>query len=453
MEKPNIVFIVLDTLREDYVEYFKNNLVNKYGFIFYKNSISCSPWTTPAHASIFTGNYPLIHGVHESRNRKITDVKLESTSILNVYLKSKGYITYLLSANPLISPHFGFTGFKYLYLHDYSLPLPLLNNHDLDELREIKLELSSGGKKELLKALLKERKYKLLFKDAANHFLIKLYHPIYMRMNNWPKDKGVRKILPELKKFLEKRYEKRFIFLNFMEMHEPYSRKLIFKKYFFENILFNKEIDERVISIFKMKYRDQAKYLSSKIIELLNLLMEYNEFDRSLIIITSDHGQLLGEYKRIGHGIFLYDELLKIPLLIKYPENISIRLSENEFKYISLVNFKKFIVALVNGRINSDDILYSDIVFSESYGVHIPYGRSVSDKINDLEKYRIAVYYDNLKMIFNVSDWCIESIYPEDYKRSDIVFLKKKVIDFLKSAIRRKLIKKLKYRRLGHNIV
>ena len=93
-------------------------------------------------------------------------------------------------------------------------------------------------------------------------------------------------------------------------------------------------------------------------------------------------------------------------------------------------------------------------MFSESYEVHVPYGKSVSEKINDLEKYRIVAYYDNLKIIFNVNNWRIESIYPKDYnKRSDIVFLKKKVIDFLKSSIRRKLIKKLKYRRLGHNIV
>jgi len=70
----------------------------------------------------------------------------------------------------------------------------------------------------------------------------------------------------------------------------------------------------------KHEYQREVDYVTKKILEMLEMLKNKNLFDNSLIVVTSDHGQLLGEHNKISHGIFLYDELLKVPLLIKYPK-------------------------------------------------------------------------------------------------------------------------------------
>ena len=57
--------------------------------------------------------------------------------------------------------------------------------------------------------------------------------------------------------------------------------------------------------------------------EHLGVLFEWLKrealFDYMLIIVTADHGELLGEHDDKGHGSSLYEEELRIPLVVKYP--------------------------------------------------------------------------------------------------------------------------------------
>ena len=54
--------------------------------------------------------------------------------------------------------------------------------------------------------------------------------------------------------------------------------------------------------------------------ELLALLRELGRYDSSLIVLTSDHGEAFGERGRVGwHGDSLYDEQLRIPLVVRLP--------------------------------------------------------------------------------------------------------------------------------------
>jgi len=102
MELPNVIFIVVDTLRRDYAKPLEEEL-KKFEFISYENAIAPASWTTPSHASIFTGLYPALHGAHETKNKKDIEVKFKNrNSILSLRLQDMGYKTYLLSANPYI---------------------------------------------------------------------------------------------------------------------------------------------------------------------------------------------------------------------------------------------------------------------------------------------------------------------------------------------------------------
>jgi len=82
------------------------------------------------------------------------------------------------------------------------------------------------------------------------------------------------------------------------------------------------------------------------------------------------------------------------------------------------------------------------VVFAESYGIGgvtvNPQTEMEKKNIEQLEKYRIAIYYKNFKGIFNVTDWKFEEIFSYDPNvevTEDVVkHMKKEVIKFLKTA-------------------
>ena len=52
---------------------------------------------------------------------------------------------------------------------------------------------------------------------------------------------------------------------------------------------------------------------------LISALKSYGLYDDTLIIISADHGEFLGERDLISHGMYLYEESVRVPLLIKFP--------------------------------------------------------------------------------------------------------------------------------------
>ena len=52
---------------------------------------------------------------------------------------------------------------------------------------------------------------------------------------------------------------------------------------------------------------------------LVESLRRRGLYDDAWIIITSDHGELLNEHEQIGHGVTLYQQEIRIPLIVKFP--------------------------------------------------------------------------------------------------------------------------------------
>ncbi|KUK17260.1 hypothetical protein [Thermococcus sibiricus] len=107
-----------------------------------------------------------------------------------------------------------------------------------------------------------------------------------------------------------------------------------------------------------------------------------------------------------------------------------------------MVKLKPFILSIIDNKLSDDSILYEGTVFAESYGVHTDVGdvsnETEKKNIEQLDKYRIAVYYKGFKGIFNVEDWKFEEIISYDPKiegTKDVVkHMKKEVVRFLKTA-------------------
>lgn len=152
--EPNVVLIVIDTLRADHLPFYgyKKNTAPFLSEIAAKsavfdNTFSVSSWTASATASIFTSLYPVQHGVilgyWASRNLRIEFHRIpgEIKTIPEV-MKEKGYKTYGTAANVNICEKQGFTqGFDKFEQHRYGEKSKLNR-----QLKKWEKDIKSGGK-------------------------------------------------------------------------------------------------------------------------------------------------------------------------------------------------------------------------------------------------------------------------------------------------------------------
>jgi arylsulfatase A-like enzyme len=136
----------------------------------------------------------------------------------------------------------------------------------------------------------------------------------------------------------EHRRERVFLFLHTYEPHHPYVARDHFpgleSEYdgplppvippeLLKEITFGKrEIDERDLRYIVHAYDSDLRSTDEGFRRLLRFLRRQGFFEDALIVLTSDHGEEFGEHGGVGwHGHTLYEELLRIPLVIKLPGN------------------------------------------------------------------------------------------------------------------------------------
>ncbi|MDE1856698.1 MAG: sulfatase-like hydrolase/transferase [Candidatus Micrarchaeota archaeon] len=144
--------------------------------------------------------------------------------------------------------------------------------------------------------------------------------------------------------------------------------------------------------------------------ELIGTLRSRGVYDDTMVIITSDHGQAFNEHGFMYHGTYLYDEIVRIPLIIKYPHGRRFRKRPG---CQSLCNIFPLIRDILDGK--DDRRVTTGSAFAEAYGntEHIPkaYSHMMPYIEKTYEKVRKAVYTDSGKMTFNDTDGTIEELY------------------------------------------
>ncbi len=194
-----------------------------------------------------------------------------------------------------------------------------------------------------------------------------------------------------------------FMFINFMEMHDPYPSDVKYPPNEFHlNDLFGiKKIDEGLMRKIKREYFEQSKIADLYFGRILDAIKEV--YDNTLIILTSDHGQALKEKDYYGHGIYLYDELVKIPMIVKYPNAYK---PKNDF-LISLASIYHFIKSTVEGDY---ELKKEDLIISESYGIQDSLnGIAIDDKTRkEYDVPRKAIFKDGYKLVVNCSIGAVE---------------------------------------------
>lgn len=88
-----------------------------------------------------------------------------------------------------------------------------------------------------------------------------------------------------------------FLFLQLNEPHAPYTPPSRFME--------------------RLPYDGEVAYADEIIGRLVAYLKAHQLYDRSTILLTADHGEGLGDHGEQGHGLFVYEEALHVPLIVK----------------------------------------------------------------------------------------------------------------------------------------
>jgi len=128
-----------------------------------------------------------------------------------------------------------------------------------------------------------------------------------------------------------------FMFLHYVDPHDPYlphpgllsatepagrfdgSRRRLKRMKKLERQS-KSQITEPDLERIRYLYAGEVKYCDRWIGKLAEGLQDLGIMEEALLIVTADHGESLWDHGRRGHGWDLYEETLRVPLLVKWPE-------------------------------------------------------------------------------------------------------------------------------------
>jgi arylsulfatase A-like enzyme len=311
--KPNILLIVLDTARADHFScygYKRETTPNldKFasGGVLFKNAISASSWTLPSHASIFTGKYPSEHGA----NYKSPYLDQSNVTLAEI-VNEHGWYTLGFTGNSWISKKVGMTqGFSFF-------------DEDVDRIG-------------FLSNATQLRHLKLTKKMIREGYDDMIPYKRYIFPNGYRK---ADEFLPAIIKKLKYRSTDRpfFLFINFNDPHTPYEPPKNFRMFVekgrrfgfrveFSNLAGKRDRKSGKFHLSKDFYRHlndlydgEVRFVDHYLGKLFAGLKELELWENTVIIVTADHGESIGEHGLWDHGHSLYIEQVSVPLIISYP--------------------------------------------------------------------------------------------------------------------------------------
>lgn len=280
-----VVIITIDTLRADHLKSygylrerapFLTELANK--GTFFLNAFSQSSHTAPSHTSMFTGLYPFQHGV--LRNHEVLSSDIPSiTSVLNNHNIKTAAFTSVRFLD-------GKVGFP---------PSPV-------QMKIVERGEGGGGNRWYLNsAEVVDNALSWLKGMPPEDFLIWLhFYDVHQWMGwgNLPEEyrkAAEEEDVDDLLEFIQKEHG---ISLDYWKTKEKMQRAII-------------------------GYDARLNFVNDQIKRLYQEMDKLGFNDDSVWIITSDHGEGLGNHNYEGHGEFLYQEQIHIPLIIHSPSGIT----------------------------------------------------------------------------------------------------------------------------------
>ncbi len=312
----NILLISIDALRADHLGaygYMRNTSSNIDVFteesILFEYAITPRPKTNPSIASLFTSQYPFRHGVRRN------NIPLHSDHALPLLLGENGFNTAAIVSNWVLRPNASGLE-KYFHIYDYDFTQSVSDKEE-----------------------------------------------IYER-NAWQTNQRV------FEWFENNSKERFFLWIHYMDPHGPYRPPIEYQSTFIssekdmvslkvipryqilrEAYLFNGTVDA---NYYRDQYDNEIHYTDKQVGELMSKLDEMNLSENTIVILTADHGESLGQHEYFfEHGDELYDDCARIPLMIRFPKRINLA-SKRIVEMVSIMDLYPMILDILNISIPAD---------------------------------------------------------------------------------------------------
>jgi arylsulfatase A-like enzyme len=282
--RPNVVIAVLDTTRADVLSSYGNPVpttphldrLTSEGVRFTR-AYATDFWTLPSHASLFTGQYPSVHQATSETNRLPS--RMET---LAEVLRRAGYRTGAFVSNPWVSAERGFAqGFESFQEVWRPRPgLPLGDRGGLELARRFVRNRAARGEPFLLFVNLNTAHMPY----APDPETLEVLHP-------GPFD-------PDRRARLEK-------LVGLWRL-----------------VAGQEDLDEADFELLRALYEAEVATVDELFGELVEELRTQDLLDETLVVVTSDHGENLGEHGLIDHMLSMYETTVRIPLVLRYPARI-----------------------------------------------------------------------------------------------------------------------------------
>jgi arylsulfatase A-like enzyme len=282
----NVFILLLDSLRADHVQPYGPDSLKTPSMarlaeegVTFLGARSNASWTRPAVASLLTSRTPSAHGVQEMAQRLSRKIPL-----LPAMLRRRGYRTVGMTATAVISPSFGFArGFQHMH----------------------------------------------------RHFIL-------AKSDVWPKTHPT----PESRaRFVWKHYLARtllrgnaerpfFAYVHEIDPHSPYEPEppydTLHEAPYPGNITLDLATIGRIrddpswadpmdIRHLNAQYQGEVSFMDRYVGWIVERLDEAGLGQQTLFVLVSDHGEEFMEHRSVGHAHTVYEELLRIPLILRLP--------------------------------------------------------------------------------------------------------------------------------------
>lgn len=346
-QPPHIVFIVLDTHRADRMScygYSQATTPNLDAFAetasLYQQAIAPAQWTIPSHASMFSGEYASTHLTVQA-----SQALSPAFPTLAEELARQGYRSTGFCNNPLVGvlDNGLRRGFSAFYNYGGALPSPYIARRSglAQQLKSVYYNLLERIANPIYQSIAASAD---VFRFVLNPRLVSLW----TRYANF-KGHTARSLTDSLQ-FLRSntgpgKAEPQLLFINLMETHLPYSPpepfigrfapivqqdpdarrfiQLYNTRAFHWLLPLENELPPREAETLNGMYDAEVAYQDHLLHALLSELDQPYHRENTLVVIVGDHGEMHGEHCIMGHALGVYQELVHVPLIIRFPGQTS----------------------------------------------------------------------------------------------------------------------------------
>lgn len=429
---PNVVLVVLDTVRARNLScygYERRTTPFLEGFarenVVAERAYAPSEWTPTSHASLFTGSYPWVHQTGRESNRLAPGMTTLAGTLSEV-----GYETVGFSNNTYVSPTFDFDrGFDTFEFNSAAFGEPFDDGVPVQEIRK---HVDGAKRMQVLGALEYVHESDGSLVPTFGNWLYKKAFDLGVVT---PSDSGSEQALEFVDRWLQGRKSGQpfFLFLNLMEGHTPYQAPGKHRDRFdpptdrvgWEDLggFYSGNVENQDGELMSLldRYDGSISYLDSVLRRLSTLLAERNAIDDTMVIITGDHGEHFGEHDLYGHVAGLYNELIRVPLLVRTPNGRSDEISEP----VSIQWLMPTVLKLAGAQLPEhcvDTSLFADEtppVFAETRPLELEV--QIPREVSRLESKARACIQDGCKLVTAVDGTYHELYEIDDLSESDDV--------------------------------